>query len=128
MKYSILITSSPYSCENSISAFLFSKALIERKHQLVSVFFYSEGVFNANKTADINNDCTILTESWKRLSVDFNIKLYICIEAAFQRGMILKKNLKREKVFKEMINSEFKLVGLLTFVKSVELCDRILQF
>lgn len=127
MKYSILINSSPYGFQNSTSAFLFSKALIKRNHQLVNIFFYSEGVFNANKINVVNNNHNLI-KSWKKLSIDFNIKLYVCIESAFQRGLILKADFKRKKRFQEMLDLGFKLAGLVTFVESVETCDRILQF
>lgn len=128
MKYAIIIMSSFYSTQNSISALLFARALIKRKHQLISVFFYSDGVFNANKKNITEDNEINLIHSWKRLSVDFNIRICVCVKSAFQRGLIFREDFKKVKNSQELLDSKFKLSGLLVFAEITQQCDRILQF
>ncbi len=49
MRYTLLVTGPAYGTQHASSALLFARALLAQGHQLESVFFYREGVLNANQ-------------------------------------------------------------------------------
>ena len=49
MRYTLLVTGPAYGTQQASSALLFARALLAAGHQLQSVFFYREGVLNANE-------------------------------------------------------------------------------
>lgn len=49
MRFAIVVTGPAYGTQQASSAFQFAQALIVEGHELSSVFFYREGVYNANQ-------------------------------------------------------------------------------
>ena len=49
MKFGILVNEGPYTHEASDTAYLFTKAALEKGHQIYRVFFYHDGVNNATQ-------------------------------------------------------------------------------
>lgn len=49
MRFAIVVTGPAYGTQQASSAFQFAQALIAEGHELSSVFFYREGVYNANQ-------------------------------------------------------------------------------
>ena len=47
MKFAIQINSSPYQSNAGITAYQFIRAALAEQHEIVRVFFYHEGIFNA---------------------------------------------------------------------------------
>ena len=52
MRFAIVVTGPAYGTQQASSAFQFAQALIVEGHELSSVFFYREGVYNANQLKD----------------------------------------------------------------------------
>lgn len=48
MRYAIMVTGPAYGTQQASSALQFAHALLNEGHELASVFFYREGVYNAN--------------------------------------------------------------------------------
>ena len=48
MKLGVLVNEGPFTHQASDSAYQFTKAAIEKGHQVLRVFFYYDGVNNAN--------------------------------------------------------------------------------
>jgi tRNA 2-thiouridine synthesizing protein D len=49
MKFGILINEGPYTHQASDSAYRFAEAVLARGHEICRVFFYNDGVYNANR-------------------------------------------------------------------------------
>ncbi|MBT5013105.1 MAG: sulfurtransferase TusD, partial [Rhodospirillaceae bacterium] len=49
MKFGIQVNEGPFTHQASDSAYHFVKAAIEKGHEVMRVFFYYDGVNNANK-------------------------------------------------------------------------------
>ncbi|WP_160118326.1 sulfurtransferase complex subunit TusD [Buchnera aphidicola] len=125
MKYALIVMSSPYNEETSITAYLFAKHVIKMNHKLYSVFFFANGALHTNmKDISTNMSCN-LTSKWNKLSIKFGTKLYICINSALKMGLISHKNDQND--FFSKIGLHFKLVGLGVLVKNMQKCDRVLQ-
>ncbi|QJC36617.1 sulfurtransferase complex subunit TusD [Enterobacteriaceae endosymbiont of Donacia simplex] len=131
MIFVILVTEAPYNSQNSYSAYLFTKAVIQTKNIVKNIFFYRNGVCNANKNIKFDNDGFNLLNSWKELSIKHRIDLYLCISSAKKRGLILKEKnnfINLKKRINNIIDSNFKITTLSTFTKSILTCDRLVQF
>ncbi|QJC32582.1 sulfurtransferase complex subunit TusD [Enterobacteriaceae endosymbiont of Donacia dentata] len=132
MIFIILVTGAPFNTQNSYSAYLFVNAVIKKKNFVQSVFFYRDGVCNANKNVKFNEDEFNLIYSWEKLSRKYHINLYICITSAQKRGLI-KDNYDQVKILNyqsddNIINNRFKITTLGTLAKSILTCDRLVQF
>ncbi|QJC28285.1 sulfurtransferase complex subunit TusD [Enterobacteriaceae endosymbiont of Plateumaris braccata] len=129
MTFSLLIMGSPYSTQNAYSAYFFTNAVIKEKHYVKDIFFYRNGVYNANKYINLDNYKINLVKCWKYLSNKYHINLYICISSALKRGIILDKNqISNNQLINNLIESEFQITSLSILAKSVLTCDRFIQF
>lgn len=126
MNYTVLVTGSAYGTQNSRTAFLFCKSLIKMNHVLNSVFFYFDGVHNANIINTSPIDEFDLIKGWQTLNRKYNVQLYVCSTAALRRGIVGKNTI---SIFKKgNLSNFFKLSGLLDFGNSMHISDRIIQF
>ncbi|CAL4325823.1 Sulfurtransferase TusD [Buchnera aphidicola (Protaphis terricola)] len=127
MNYTILVTGSAYGTQNSSTAFLFSKSLITMGHILNSVFFYFDGVLNANYISQSPIDEFDLIKGWRSLNKKYNVQLYVCSSAALRRGIVEDDN--TSNILKKgNLSPCFQLSGLLELGNSINLSDRLIQF
>jgi tRNA 2-thiouridine synthesizing protein D len=87
MKFAILVTAGPQGHQAPDSALAFAKAVLSRGHELSRVFFYGEGVLNANRLAAPSLDERHPGRDWSRLAADHGVELVICANAAVKRGI-----------------------------------------
>ncbi|QCI22357.1 sulfurtransferase complex subunit TusD [Buchnera aphidicola] len=128
MNYTILVTGSAYGTQNASTAFLFCQSLVKTKHKLYSVFFYCDGVLNANSMTTPAIDEFNLVQAWQELNKKYNVKLYVCSSAALRRGILDDEEASNLNLKKGNLAFCFQLSGLLELAYSIEICDRIIQF
>ncbi|QCI17909.1 sulfurtransferase complex subunit TusD [Buchnera aphidicola (Acyrthosiphon lactucae)] len=128
MNYTILVTGAAYGTQNSSTAFLFCKALLKTKHILHSVFFYCDGVLNANSMTTPAIDEFNLIKAWQELNKKYQVKLYVCNSAALRRGIIEDEKEFNMNIKKGNLAFFFELSGLIELANSIKICDRIIQF
>ncbi|WP_343189050.1 sulfurtransferase complex subunit TusD [Buchnera aphidicola (Chaitoregma tattakana)] len=128
MQYTILVTGPIYGTQNSISSFLFVKSLIKKKHIVRSIFFYADGVYNANIMSSPNYNEIDLLKFWKKISIENNIILKLCIGSSIKRGLIIKNLVKKKGILTRNVDENFKSMGLLELSKDIILSDRVVQF
>ena len=87
MKFGILVNEGPYNHQASDSAYLFVKAALEKGHEIFRVFFYYDGVNNANSIAEPPTDDRLIAKRWGELAKEHNIDLVVCVAAALRRGI-----------------------------------------
>ncbi|QJC30517.1 sulfurtransferase complex subunit TusD [Enterobacteriaceae endosymbiont of Neohaemonia nigricornis] len=129
MVFILLVTSAPFGTQNAYSAYFFAQTLIKEKYTLKSIFFYRDGVFNANKHFIISNKFN-LTKSWIELSIKYNVDLHVCVNSSIIRGLLKKEYMdnmcmNQQNIF---INKTFKIISLTTLAISILDCDRLVQF
>ena len=56
MKFGILVNEGPYTHQASDSAYLFTKAAVEKGHEIHRVFFYHDGVNSATSYTEPPQD------------------------------------------------------------------------
>ena len=117
MKIGILVNEGPFTHEASDSAYRFAKAAIEKGHEVPRVFFYNDGVFNANKLSEPQSDDRNLVALWAELGEAHGIDLVVCIAAALRRG-----------IKEEILQQGFRISGLGQLVESGIENDRLVVF
>lgn len=128
LKYCIMVKGPAYGNQSAISALQFIYTLLKRGHHLKSIFFYQDGVYNANYLNTPSSDELNLIIEWKKLSQKYKIKLNVCISSAFRRGIIDSKNSVLYNYNNNNLDMSFKLSSLNTLMKEIIYCDRFLQF
>ena len=117
MKFGILVNEGPYNHQASDSAYQFAKAAIEKGHEVWRVFFYYDGVNNANSIAEPQTDDRLVTKRWGELAKEHNVDLVVCVAAALRRG-----------VKDENTAEGFRISGLGQLIEAGIQCDRVVTF
>jgi len=117
MKFGILVNEGPFTHQASDSAYHFAAAAIENGHEVTRVFFYNDGVFNANRLSEPQSDDRNLVALWAGLAKENGIDLVVCIAAALRRGI-------REEILQE----GFRISGLGQLVEAGINNDRLVVF
>lgn len=129
MIYTIMVKGPAYGTENSISALLFSRALIIRKkHIIKSIFFYNDGVLNSNKFFSPGVKDYDIKKEWSIFSIQNKVRLNVCFSAALRRGIIGVKETCNQKILEGNLDVFFKISNLDTLSKDIKKSDRIIQF
>ena len=117
MKIGILINEGPFTHQASDSAYRFAVAAIAKGHQVARVFFYNDGVYNANKLSEPQTDDRNLVALWAALGEEHDIDLVVCIAAALRRG-----------IKDENLQEGFRISGLGQLVEAGIENDRLVVF
>ena len=117
MKIGILINEGPFTHQASDSAFRFAEAALARGHEIYRVFFYNDGVYNANKLSEPQSDDRNLVDLWSKLGTKHGIDLVVCVAAALRRG-----------IKDEVLAEGFRIAGLGQLVEAGIQADRLLVF
>ena len=117
MKLAILVNEGPFTHQASDSAYRFAAAAIAKGHEVARVFFYNDGVFNANKLSEPQTDDRNLVTLWAKLGQENGIDLVVCIAAALRRG-----------IKEEILQEGFRISGLGQLVVAGIENDRLVVF
>lgn len=117
MKFAILVNEGPFTHQASDSAYHFAKAAIAKGHEVPRVFFYYDGVYNANKLSEPQADDRNLVKLWGELAKEKNVDLVVCVAAGMRRGI---KN--------ENLADGFRISGLGQLVEAGMGTDRLVMF
>ena len=117
MKFGILVNEGPFTHQASDSAYRFAAAAIEKGHEVTRVFFYNDGVFNANRLSEPQSDDRNLVALWAGLAKENGIDLVVCIAEALRRG-----------IKEEVLQEGFRISGLGQLVEAGINNDRLVVF
>lgn len=87
MKFGIMVNEGPFTHQASDSAYQFVKAALDKGHRVLRVFFYYDGVNNANKLSEPQADDRNLVKLWGSLGQEHGIDLVVCVAAGLRRGL-----------------------------------------
>ena len=128
MRYSLLVQGPPYSRQASHSALRFARALLARGHELESVFFYHDGVYNAARLAAPPQDEPHLVDAWRALHDEYGTRLQVCIAAALRRGLLDEREASRHGKAGHSVEPPFELTGLGQLIDLGLGSDRLVTF
>jgi len=117
MKFGILVNEGPFTHQASDSAYQFAKAAIAKGHEVMRVFFYHDGVNNANKLSEPQADDRNLVELWGKLAEENGVDLVVCVAAALRRG-----------IKDDILAPGFRISGLGQLIEAGILSDRLVVF
>lgn len=117
MKFGIMVNEGPFTHQASDSAYHFTKAAIEKGHTVMRVFFYYDGVNNANKLSKPQSDDRNLVKLWGDLAAEHGLDLVVCIAASLRRGIL-----------EENLADGFRISGLGQLIELGIAADRVVTF
>lgn len=128
MKFAIQINEGPYTHQASDTAYHFTKAALEKGHEIFRVFFYHDGVNNATRLTTPPQDDRNIVKRWGDLAEKHKLDLVVCIAAAQRRGIVDAEEAKRNGKNANNIDSRFRISGLGQLIEAGIQADRLVVF
>ena len=128
LSFALLVCGAPYGTESAAQAYLFARELIAQGHTLQKVFFYQEGVLNANVLTSPANDEQNLVAAWVTLASEYGVELDVCVAAALRRGVLDVHEADAAGLSVANVEVPFVLSGLGQLAEAALGVDRLVQF
>ena len=128
MKFGILVNEGPYTHQASDSAYQFTKAALDKGHEIFRVFFYNDGVNNGTRLTVPPQDDRNLVELWSKLAAQHQLDLVVCVAAAQRRGLLDSDEAKRHGKDADNIAPGFRISGLGQLIEAGIQADRLVVF
>ena len=128
MKLTIQVNEGPYQHQASDSAFHFTKAALEKGHEIFRVFFYHDGVNNGTRLTTPPQDDRNIVNRWSELSKAHDLDLVICVAAAQRRGIVDDGEAERNGKDATNIADGFRISGLGQLIEGAVQSDRLVVF
>ncbi len=128
MKFTIVVQADPLASQGSETALRFTRAALAAGHQIMRIFFYSEGVHSANRLALAPQDEACVPDQWQQLISEHQLDAVVCIAAAVRRGVVNETETRRYgKTGSSLIDSA-ELSGLGQLIAASVDSDRVVTF
>jgi len=128
MKFSILVSEGPYTHEAADTAYNFTKAVLEKGHEIYRIFFYHDGVNNGTRLATPPQDDRNIINRWSELAQEHELDLVLCVAAAQRRGIADADEAKRNGKDADNIAPGFRISGLGQLIDAGIESDRLITF
>lgn len=128
MKFTIQVNEGPYTHEAADTAYQFTKAALEKGHEIFRVFFYHDGVNNATRLTTPPQDDRNIVKRWSELAEQHNLDLVVCVAAAQRRGIADADESKRNGKDADNIAPGFRISGLGQLIEGGIQSDRTIVF
>ncbi len=128
MKFSIQINEGPYQHQATDSAYQFTKAALEKGHEIFRVFFYHDGVNNGTNLTTPPQDDRNIVKRWSELAQEHDLDLVVCVAAAQRRGIVDEGEMQRNGKAAQNIADGFRISGLGQLIEAGIQADRLVVF
>jgi tRNA 2-thiouridine synthesizing protein D len=128
VKFSIIVSGAPYGSQSASSAYQFCAAALQAGHEIAGVFFYQEGVLNANLLVSPATDEVNLPDLWAALATQYRFPLEVCVSASLRRGVVNEQEAQQLALAQFNLKPPFVLSGLGQLAELSAGCDRLVQF
>ena len=128
MKLAVMVNEGPYQHQSSDSAYQFTKAALDKGHDVTRVFFYHDGVNNGTRFGVPPQDDRNLTQLWSELAKQHDLDLVVCVAAAQRRGILDADEAKRHGKSGDNIAEGFRISGLGQLIEAGIQADRLVVF
>ena len=88
MNINVLITGALYSSQSGYSGLKFCQSAVLAGHTISQVFFYQDGVSQANSLSMPLDDEFEAVSQWRAFSESHSVPLFVCVSAAERRGIM----------------------------------------
>lgn len=127
MKFAIALFSAPHA-PSSRRALLFAQAALAGGHQIVRLFFYQDGVYNASSSVVTPQDEQDIAQQWRTFVSEQQLDGVVCIAAALRRGVLDETEAKRYQRSAIDVDAPWQLSGLGQLHDAVQDADRLICF
>jgi tRNA 2-thiouridine synthesizing protein D len=128
MKLAVMVNEGPYQHQSADSAYQFTKAALDKGHEITRVFFYHDGVNNGTRYGVPPQDDRNITQLWSELSKKHSLDLVVCVAAAQRRGILDADEAKRHGKSGDNIADGFRISGLGQLIEAGIQADRLVVF
>lgn len=129
MKYAIQVNASPYTSQTAYAAYRFVVAALAAGHQIVRIFFYRDGIYQALRHALPPDDELNLGRDWSALAGEHDLDLVVCISAAQRRGLLCDDEARRQGLADGLFLADgFRIAGLGQWLEASLQADRCITF
>lgn len=128
MKFSIIVHGAPYSSEASLSALHYARAVLAAGHDIYRVFFYHDGVYNANALIAAPQDEIDVVQAWSDFGTDNEVELIACIASCLRRGILDETEANRYEKSASNIARGFAISGLGQLIDACIESDKVMTF
>jgi tRNA 2-thiouridine synthesizing protein D len=123
-----MVNEGPYQHQSADSAYQFTKAALDKGHEISRVFFYHDGVNNGTRYGVPPQDDRNITQLWSELSKKHNLDLVVCVAAAQRRGILDADEAKRHGKSGDNIADGFRISGLGQLIEAGIQAERLVVF
>lgn len=129
MKINLLVTGALYSSQSAYSSLCFCRAAVAAGHTISHVFFYQDGVTQANRLSTPLADEFEPVSQWCDFADVYAVPLVICVSAGERRGLMSDEQvLEYQLGGKGSVNSSFSVAGLGVLHEASLDADRTVTF
>ena len=127
MKFAIALFSAAHA-PSSRRALLFAQAALAGGHEIVRLFFYQDGVYNASNSLVTPQDEPDLARQWRDFVSEHQLDAVVCIAAALRRGVLNEEEAKRYQREAIAVGTPWELSGLGQLHDAAQDADRLICF
>ncbi len=127
MKFAIALFSAAHA-PSSRRALLFAQAALAGGHEIVRLFFYQDGVYNAANSIVTPQDEQNLPREWRDFVEQHQLDGVVCIAAALRRGVLNSDEAQRYQRTAVSVEAPWELSGLGQLHDAVQAADRLICF
>lgn len=127
MKFAIALFSAAHA-PSSRRALLFAQATLAGGHEIVRLFFYQDGVYNASASVVTPQDEQDLPKQWRNFVTEHQLDGVVCIAAALRRGVLNEEEAQRYQREAVAVGTPWELSGLGQLHDAVQDADRLICF
>lgn len=127
MKFAIALFSAAHA-PSSRRALLFAQAALAGGHEIVRLFFYQDGVYNAANSIVTPQDEQDLPREWREFIEQHQLDGVVCIAAALRRGVLNADEAQRYQRTAVSVEAPWELSGLGQLHDAVQAADRLICF
>ena len=128
MKFTIQVNEGPYQHESADTAYHFTKAALDKGHEIFRVFFYHDGVNNGTRLTTPPQDDRNIVDRWSDLAKEHDLDMVVCVAAAQRRGIVDDGEAERNGKDATNIAPGFRISGLGQLIEGGIESDRVIVF
>lgn len=128
MKFTIQVNEGPYQHESADTAYHFTKAALDKGHEIFRVFFYHDGVNNGTRLTTPPQDDRNIVDRWSKLAKEHDIDMVLCVAAAQRRGIVDDGEAERNGKDATNMAPGFRISGLGQLIEGGIESDRVIVF
>ncbi len=128
MKLTIQVNEGPYQHQSADTAYNFTKAALDKGHEVFRVFFYHDGVNNGTRLTTPPQDDRNIVNRWSELAKEHDLDMVVCVAAAQRRGIVDDGEAERNGKDATNIAEGFRISGLGQLVEGAIESDRLVVF